>query len=119
MLWSKKGENGGNGEKSKNYTFSSSEVATSQTSHQESEDERRIPWSRRLNPLKANRVPPIPEARQPSNEKGANWISQLTFHWVHPILSVSDKAPHENFTLATQQMLNLAAGWISTTFGAK
>lgn len=119
MLWNKKGEKGGNGEKSKHYTFSSSEVVASQTSHQESEDEGRIPWSRRLNPLKSNKVPPIPEARQPSKEKEANWISQLTFHWVHPILSVSNKAPHEDLVLAGQHMLILAAGWISKTFGAK
>lgn len=119
MLWDKKGGKGANEENSKNYTFSSSEVVTSQTSQQETEDEGRIPWSRRLNPLKSNRVPPIPEARQPSEEKDANWFSQLTFHWVHPILSVSDKTPHEDLILAGQNMLILAAGWISTAFGAE
>lgn len=102
MLWDKKGGKDSNEEKSKDCTFSSSVVVTSQTSQQESEDEGRIPWSRRLNPLKSNRVPPIPEARQPSKEKDANWISQLTFHWVHPILSVSNKAPYEDLTLAGQ-----------------
>lgn len=89
MLWDKKDKDGEIGEKSRNHAISSSEVVTVQTSQHESGSEGRVPWSRRLNPLKSSKVPPIPEERPPSNERGANWISQLTFHWVHPILSAS------------------------------
>lgn len=93
MLRDKSGESGENEDKAKNHTLSSSEVVTVPASQHDSESEGGIPWSRRLNPLKTNKVPPIPEERPPSKEKGANWISKLTFHWVHPILSVLFQEP--------------------------
>lgn len=83
-----KGEKGDNGKMEKNGTLSSAELVTAPSSKDESTV---VPWSRRLNPMKTNKIPAIPEQRQPSNEHGANWFSKLTFYWVQPILSVSGK----------------------------
>lgn len=49
----------------------------------------RIPWSRRLNPLKSSTIPPVPDQRQPSGEHTANFLSKLVFHWVTPLMRVS------------------------------
>lgn len=49
----------------------------------------RVPWSRRLNPLKSSIVPPVPDERQPSGEHTANFLSKLVFHWVTPLMRVS------------------------------
>lgn len=86
MLWSKKEEKG---EKNKVDAKSPSEVVKVPSSQDGSKNEDRVPWSRRLNPLKTNILSPVPEERQPSKEHNANWLSKLTFHWVTPILSVS------------------------------
>lgn len=51
----------------------------------------RIPWSRRLNPLKSNTIPPVPDERQPSGEHTANFLSKLVFHWVTPLMRVSSR----------------------------
>lgn len=48
----------------------------------------RIPWSRRLNPLKSSTIPPVPDERQPSGEHKANFLSKLVFHWVTPLMRV-------------------------------
>ncbi|KAK7522124.1 P-loop containing nucleoside triphosphate hydrolase protein [Phyllosticta citriasiana] len=52
-------------------------------------------WSRTLNPLKWGKLPPVPEERTVSKEYGANWLSQLTFQWMSPIMSVGYKRPLE------------------------
>lgn len=53
-----------------------------------SETKKKLPLSKRLNPLKRN-PPPVPAERQPSREYSANFFSKLTFQWISPLMSVS------------------------------
>ncbi|PYI28928.1 putative ABC multidrug transporter [Aspergillus indologenus CBS 114.80] len=71
------------------------EFATSSGSTQlDSENEKhnqleRVPAKtarRSLNPLRLQKVPPIPEARAVSKEYGASIISRVTFQWIAPLI---------------------------------
>ncbi|KAF2454825.1 P-loop containing nucleoside triphosphate hydrolase protein [Lineolata rhizophorae] len=52
-------------------------------------------WRRRLNPLKRSVRPPVPEERTPSREYKAGFFSQLTFHWMAPLMTVGYQRPLE------------------------
>lgn len=86
MSWAKKKKQN---EKDKVDAQVPSEVVSAPSSQDGLDSADRVPWSRRLNPLKTNKIPPVPEERQPSKEHDANWVSKLTFHWITPLLSVS------------------------------
>jgi ATP-binding cassette, subfamily C (CFTR/MRP), member 1 len=60
----------------------STEMTTTET------DTKKLPLSKRLNPLKRN-PPPVPKERQPSREYSANIFSKLTFQWISRLMSVS------------------------------
>ncbi|KAI9739621.1 MAG: hypothetical protein M1834_006339 [Cirrosporium novae-zelandiae] len=56
------------------------------------------PWYKRLlsNPLKWSPPPPVPEKRDVlSREYGASFFSQLTFHWMGPLMRTGYKRPLE------------------------
>ncbi|KAF4151823.1 hypothetical protein CNMCM6069_003024 [Aspergillus lentulus] len=53
------------------------------------------PWYRSLNPLRRGPIPPVPTHRSVSGEHGANWLSQLTFQWMTPIMSIGYRRPLE------------------------
>jgi len=54
----------------------------------EPKTKKKLPLSKRLNPLKRN-PPPVPTERQQSREYTANIFSKLTFQWISPLMSVS------------------------------
>lgn len=54
----------------------------------EPEAKKKLPWSKRLNPLKRN-PPPVPEERIVSREYHANFASKLSFQWISPLMTVS------------------------------
>lgn len=66
----------------------STEVTTVSDKTTEPETKKKLPLSKRLNPLKRN-PPPVPTERQPSREYTANFFSKLTFQWISPLMSVS------------------------------
>jgi ATP-binding cassette subfamily C (CFTR/MRP) protein 1 len=55
----------------------------------------KAPWHRRMNPLRTRNIPPVPEKRTPSREKGANFLSLLTFQWINQLMTVGYKRPLE------------------------
>ena len=66
----------------------STEITTVSDKTTGSETKKKLPLSKRLNPLKRN-PPPVPAERQPSREYSANFFSKLTFQWISPLMSVS------------------------------
>ena len=66
----------------------STELTTVSDKTTEPETQKKLPWSKRLNPLKRN-PPPVPKERQQSREYTANFFSKLTFQWISPLMSVS------------------------------
>jgi hypothetical protein len=44
----------------------------------------------KLNPLTLQKIPPVPEERMVSREYGAGVFSKITFHWMAPLMRVSD-----------------------------
>jgi hypothetical protein len=57
-------------------------------------------WYRRLNPLRLQKVPPVPTERRVSREYGASFLSIITFQWVAPLMHVS--VPTSQFTESEQ-----------------
>lgn len=47
-------------------------------------------WYRRLNPLRWQKLPPVPEERTPSPEYGASFFSTVSFQWMSPLMQVRD-----------------------------
>jgi ATP-binding cassette subfamily C (CFTR/MRP) protein 1 len=47
--------------------------------------------ARRFNPLRWQKVPPVPKERIVSREYGANFFSVVSFQWMAPLMHVS---PH-------------------------
>jgi ATP-binding cassette subfamily C (CFTR/MRP) protein 1 len=45
-------------------------------------------WYQRLNPLRWQEPPPVPEERTPSRETGAGFFSVVTFQWMSPLMRV-------------------------------
>lgn len=64
------------------------ELSTVSGAATEAEAKKKLPWTKRLNPLKRN-PPPVPEERQVSREHGANFFSKLSFQWIYPLMRVS------------------------------
>jgi hypothetical protein len=62
----------------------------------------KAPWHRRMNPLRTRNIPPVPEKRTPSREKGANFLSLLTFQWINQLMTVGYKRPQECRSLDLQ-----------------
>lgn len=126
MLYAKKEEKG---EKSNVDAELPTEVVKVSSSRDELKTKDLVPWSRRLNPLKTNQIPPVPEERQPSKEQDANWLSKLTFHWVTPILSVSAGNPNPSWPKAyvalayvpvhTRLILTTVLGWVPAASRSK
>lgn len=46
-------------------------------------------WRRKLNPLRWQKPPPVPEERTPSREYGASFLSIVSFQWMSPLMRVS------------------------------
>jgi ATP-binding cassette, subfamily C (CFTR/MRP), member 1 len=57
-------------------------------------DEEKLPWHRRINPLRRN-PPPIPEERAVCREYNASFLSLLTFQWINPLMTTGYKRPIE------------------------
>jgi ATP-binding cassette subfamily C (CFTR/MRP) protein 1 len=55
----------------------------------------KVPWHHRINPLRSRNIPPVPEKRLASREKGANFFSLLTFQWINQLMTVGYKRPLE------------------------
>lgn len=45
-------------------------------------------WRRKLNPLRWQAPPPVPEERTPSREYGASFLSVISFQWMSPLMRV-------------------------------
>jgi ATP-binding cassette subfamily C (CFTR/MRP) protein 1 len=52
-------------------------------------------WHSKINPLRKRNPPPVPESRSISREKGANFLSLLTFQWINPLMTVGYNRPLE------------------------
>ncbi|KAJ5090859.1 hypothetical protein N7532_009543 [Penicillium argentinense] len=52
-------------------------------------------WYRRLNPLRWQTPPPVPEERTPSKEYGASFFSVVSFQWMSPLMRVGYLRPLE------------------------
>ncbi|KAL2860964.1 ATP-binding cassette transporter YOR1 [Aspergillus lucknowensis] len=54
-------------------------------------------WFRRLklNPLRLQKIPPVPSERSPSREHGASWLSLAYFQWMSPLMKVGYLRPLE------------------------
>src|SRR3984957_9495768 len=52
-------------------------------------------WHSKINPLRKRNPPPVPESRRISREKGANFLSLLTFQWINPLMTVGYNRPLE------------------------
>ncbi|KAJ5646478.1 ABC transporterintegral membrane type 1 [Penicillium lividum] len=52
-------------------------------------------WYKRLNPLRWQTPPPVPEERTPSREHGASFLSVVYFHWMSPLMNVGYLRPLE------------------------
>jgi ABC-type multidrug transport system fused ATPase/permease subunit len=50
-------------------------------------------WHQRLNPLRWQTPPPVPEERTPSREHGASFLSVITFQWMSPLMRVGYLRP--------------------------
>lgn len=77
---------GGDGEKQHR-----TRTADSASSDVESSDPpKKKQWYRRftLNPLRLQKIPPVPEERTVSREYGASFLSQLIFQWMSPLMKV-------------------------------
>jgi ATP-binding cassette subfamily C (CFTR/MRP) protein 1 len=48
----------------------------------------KLPWHKRINPLRWGGVPPIPEKRGVSREYSASFLSLVYFQWMAPIMTV-------------------------------
>jgi ATP-binding cassette, subfamily C (CFTR/MRP), member 1 len=46
-------------------------------------------WRQKLNPLRLQKIPPVPQERIVSREYGANFFSAISFQWVFPLMNVS------------------------------
>lgn len=64
------------------------ETSTASGVTTEPQAKKKLPWSKRLNPLKRN-PPPVPEERIVSREYHANFASKLSFQWISPLMAVS------------------------------
>ncbi|KAJ5480698.1 hypothetical protein N7539_006592 [Penicillium diatomitis] len=50
-------------------------------------------WNQRLNPLRWQAPPPVPDERTPSREYGASFLSKVTFQWMSPLMKVGYLRP--------------------------
>ncbi|QKX53596.1 uncharacterized protein TRUGW13939_00675 [Talaromyces rugulosus] len=55
-------------------------------------------WYRRLNPIRLQKIPPVPSERGVSPEYGANFFSLLSFQWMAPLMHAGYLRPlqHED-----------------------
>lgn len=72
---------------------SSSDSETGDDSHERNSDveaaKRRVKWYSRLNPLRLQKIPPVPTEREVSREYGASFLSIVTFQWMSPLMKVN------------------------------
>ncbi|CAG8204861.1 unnamed protein product [Penicillium nalgiovense] len=52
-------------------------------------------WYRRLNPLRLQKIPPVPTERSVSHEHGASFFSIISFQWMSPLMKVGYLRPLE------------------------
>ncbi|KAJ5175109.1 uncharacterized protein N7482_000986 [Penicillium canariense] len=52
-------------------------------------------WHQRLNPLRWQTPPPVPDERTPSREYGASFFSVISFQWMSPLMKVGYLRPLE------------------------
>ncbi|KAJ6152874.1 hypothetical protein N7497_007193 [Penicillium chrysogenum] len=50
-------------------------------------------WYRRLNPLRLQKIPPVPTERSVSHEHGASIFSIISFQWMSPLMKVGYLRP--------------------------
>lgn len=65
-------------------------VLTRTTTRQSAPAPPRKPWYKTPNPLRWGSIPPVPGERQVSKEYQAGFFSLLTFHWMGPLMHVSN-----------------------------
>ena len=46
-------------------------------------------WYKKLNPMRWQKPPPVPEERTVSKEYGAGFFSTISFQWMSPLMRVS------------------------------
>lgn len=49
-------------------------------------------WYRRLNPIRLQKIPPVPSEKGVSPEYGANFFSLLSFQWMASLMHVSTQS---------------------------
>ncbi|KAJ5163314.1 ABC transporter integral membrane type 1 [Penicillium coprophilum] len=52
-------------------------------------------WYRKLNPLRWQKIPPVPTERSVSREHGASFFSVISFQWMAPLMKVGYLRPLE------------------------
>ncbi|KAL2004862.1 hypothetical protein VTN00DRAFT_3135 [Thermoascus crustaceus] len=71
---------------------SSSDSEKGDDNHEKNSDveaaKRRVKWYSRLNPLRLQKIPPVPTEREVSREYGASFLSVVTFQWMSPLMKV-------------------------------
>lgn len=53
-------------------------------------------WYRTLNPLRLQKIPPVPTERTVSKEYGASFFSVASFQWMSPLMKVRCVPPPVN-----------------------
>ena len=77
-------------------TLTTTTTTSSMTAEsRDAEPQKKMPWYKRLNPLKSSTKPPVPKERRISREYGAPFLSQLTFQWMAPLMSTGYQRPLE------------------------
>jgi ABC-type multidrug transport system fused ATPase/permease subunit len=83
-----------------------SEEQDGTSTKQEEKDKQLKPkWYRRLNPIRLQKIPPVPSERGVSPEYGANFFSLLSFQWMAPLMHVS-----------TQLLVSIAFSFLTCMF---
>ncbi|KAJ5294250.1 hypothetical protein N7508_009071 [Penicillium antarcticum] len=70
-------------------------AALSSRSSSESKEEPKKKWYQKLNPLRLQKIPPIPTERSTSHEHGASFFSIISFQWMSPLMKVGYLRPLE------------------------
>ncbi|OGE58016.1 hypothetical protein PENARI_c001G04781 [Penicillium arizonense] len=70
-------------------------AALSSSSSNETKEEPKKKWYRKLNPMRLQKIPPIPTERSISHEHGASFLSIISFQWMSPLMKVGYLRPLE------------------------
>ncbi|KAI5307223.1 hypothetical protein KEM56_002596 [Ascosphaera pollenicola] len=64
-------------------------------------------WYHKLNPLRWQKTPPLPDRRQENREKKAGLLSVITFHWVAPLMTVGNPLYEQTGYLRTLELQDI------------